>query len=290
MTDPVLPPSELLRLLRPSLAALPARPVAQPPVLRRLEGIRAVVFDFYDTLVLAEWRAVPAGLASAAILPPLLMAGLARQGGRIPALARATGAALASAIGAAHARRHAADPALVQPEIDIRDIWREAFGLAATDPAKTEEAAVRWEAWTSRTRAAGAAAATLARLRASGLLLGIASNAQFTAPALFQLHFGTTPAAAGFSPPLTLWSHRLGVAKPDPRFFDALAAGAASLGLPPAAVLMVGNDPRRDIEPAARAGFRTCLFAGDQRCLRPAARHPSDATVTGFGQLPDLLG
>ncbi|MEQ8837627.1 MAG: HAD family hydrolase, partial [Lacipirellulaceae bacterium] len=64
----------------------------------------------------------------------------------------------------------------------------------------------------------------------------------------------------------------------------------------PAETLYVGNDMRNDIWPAAKVGFKTALFAGDERSLRLREDEPNrdqrpepDAVVTELDQLPKLL-
>ena len=279
----------LRKLLAPTAGPLPLQPVRIPAVLRGFDSIRAVVFDFYDTLVLADARPPAAGLATTAILPATFQHPLRAFGVTLPALATEVETALAGAIRAEHARRRAADPALVQPEVEIRDVWRDAFGLAGVPTAWIEEAVARWEAHTTRTRVSDGAALTLALLHSRGFLLGIGSNAQFLAPRLFELHFGRSPEAIGFHAGLCTWSFEVGVAKPDPRLFRLLAENATALGMRPREILFVGNDPARDIDPARAAGFATCLYAGDQRCLRPGTARPADATITHFEQLGGLL-
>jgi putative hydrolase of the HAD superfamily len=57
--------------------------------------------------------------------------------------------------------------------------------------------------------------------------------------------------------------------KPDSYLFDILKkAFFDKYGLVPSEVLFVGNDMFRDIYPAQRTGFKTALFAGDNRSLR----------------------
>jgi len=119
------------------------------------------------------------------------------------------------------------------------------------------------------------AADVLRQWRASGLPLGIASNAQaYTRP---ELDAALGPAgldAAIFAPDLVLWSWQLGFSKPDPHFFQTLLARLAARGLAPGEVLMVGDRADNDIAPARAAGMMTWhLHArgdGDWRELRTA--------------------
>ena len=62
--------------------------------------------------------------------------------------------------------------------------------------------------------------------------------------------------------PLThfVTSSEIGVAKPDPDFF---AEVARQVGLPPAAVLAVGNDYAKDVVPAKATGMVTVWVSGE---------------------------
>jgi len=51
--------------------------------------------------------------------------------------------------------------------------------------------------------------------------------------------------------------------------FNRAKAVLFDMGIPAASVLYVGNDMRNDILPAKAVGFKTALFAGDRRSLRP---------------------
>ena len=281
MTDDPLHP-----VLRPSLQDFPLKPSGLVPVPRPFDGIQAVVFDFYDTLILTEPSMVPNGMETAVLLGNDLARRVRLAGGRLPARASDFESTWSSAVASVHHQRRLAEPNLVQPEVNALAITREVCGADLPD-ALAAEVTARREAWTTRSRRAPGARAMLARLRARGLTLGIGSNAQFVSESLFSLHFGGKPESLGLT--LNVWSWRLGLAKPDPAFFHHLAMMAAARGIDRARLLFVGNDPARDIAPAAAAGFRTCLYAGDQRCLRPPARATPDATITCFSQLDGLL-
>ena len=273
-------------VLRPSLQEFPLKPSGVAPVLRPLEGIQAVVFDFYDTLILTEPSPVPAGLETSVFLGADLTRRVRLAGGNLPARASDFETAWSARIAANHRQRREADPSLRQPEVDTIHVVREICEADLPDSLAAEVAARR-EAWTTRSRRASGARAMLARLRARGLTLGIGSNAQQVSESLFSLHFGGKPEALGLT--LNVWSWRLGIAKPDPAFFLHLGGLAAARGIAASRLLFVGNDASRDILPAAEAGFATCLYAGDQRCLRPPSRANPDAIITCFSQLDGIL-
>ena len=273
--------------LRASLVDFPLIPSGLACVHRPLDGIKAVVFDFYDTLVLTEARGIPHGYESAAILGDDLCRELRAGGAKIPATARSLQDRVTFAIHAEHERRKSMEPTLRQPEVDIRAMWRIALDAPALCNRVLGRALACWEAWTTKSRIAPGAIDMLAVLRARGLVLGIGSNAQEVSESLFSLHFGGTPESHGLT--LNTWSWRLGLAKPDPGFFASLVSAAATRHLAPEQILFVGNDPARDIAPASDAGMATCLFAGDQRCLRGNGGRAADMVITGFDQLPGLL-
>jgi putative hydrolase of the HAD superfamily len=95
--------------------------------------------------------------------------------------------------------------------------------------------------------------------------------------------------ALGFDRDCCALSYRLLEAKPSTRVYrEALAGLAAKHGIPPGAVLYVGNDMRNDIWPAAEVGCRTALFAGDERSLRLRRDDPRCAGVTPDRIVTDL--
>lgn len=284
-----LPSDRIRRLLAPSVGGLPLQTARCAAVLRRFTGIRAVVFDFYDTLVLSEARPPAAGLTTVSILSAPFLQLLHKSGAAVPAQASEVESVVAQAVRDERARLRLACPGLVHPEVDLREVWRTAFGMAEGPAEWVEEAIARWGAWTTRTCTADGAALALALLRSRDILLGLGSNAQFLAPSLFTLHFGSPPERCGFDENLCVWSVDLGVGKPDPAFFAEIATRAKGLGLSPREILFVGNDPARDIDPAREAGFATCLYAGDARCLRPATAIPAEAVITHFEQLGELV-
>lgn len=54
-----------------------------------------------------------------------------------------------------------------------------------------------------------------------------------------------------------LISEEVGIGKPDPRFF---AAACSALGLPPAELLCIGDNPRADVDGARAAGIDACWY------------------------------
>ncbi|MBW1867325.1 MAG: HAD family hydrolase, partial [Deltaproteobacteria bacterium] len=99
----------------------------------------------------------------------------------------------------------------------------------------------------------------------------------------------------GFEKDLTFFSCNLGCAKPSRIIFNLAVKSLKRKKIAPGTTLYVGNDMLNDIYPAARAGMKTALFAGDARSLRLRTGHrechglSADLVVTGLMQIPALI-
>jgi len=280
MTSPLL---LLRRLSRP----LDPLPTGVNPRLVPLEGVRGVVFDVYGTLVVSasgdigvsdapqKEAALRSILRDLAVNPP---PGDGLLTDRLTALIKND-----------HLRARAAG--IDYPEVEIRDIWRSLLGL--DDDDLVNAVAVAYEAVTNPVWPMPAAAGLLAGLRARRFLLGIVSNAQFYTPLLFDALFGASLDRLGFDPGLSFFSYQHRRAKPGLWLFQQLREALPARQLDPSAILYVGNDALKDIHPAASLGFRTALFAGDQRSYRPRPETPGllppDAILTRLSQIPQLI-
>jgi putative hydrolase of the HAD superfamily len=110
-------------------------------------------------------------------------------------------------------------------------------------------------------------------LEARGLQLGVASN-----------YDDRLPGALAGLPPLdrcerVYWSSRVGYAKPHAEYFHFIAR---LLNLPLDKILMVGDDPEKDIAGARAAGFSALL-------LDRQSRAPSSQSMSTLAALPSLL-
>jgi putative hydrolase of the HAD superfamily len=140
---------------------------------------------------------------------------------------------------------------------------------------------------------------TLQSIHKKGLPLGIVSNAQYFTPMILKHFFEVDT----FSDPLPLFHERLqvysfetGRAKPDVFLYELMAKNLIELGLKPDQCLYVGNDMLNDISPASEVGFKTVLYAGDERSLRLRENHPRcidckpDRSVTSLSQILNIIG
>jgi len=120
------------------------------------------------------------------------------------------------------------------------------------------------------------APAALVALRARGLRTAIVSNFDGRLRGLVD-DLGLAPLVD-----VTLWSTRVGHAKPAPEIF---VAAANALGVAPGVALHAGDGPVADVEGARRAGMTAVLV--DRRATAPAAA--GVRVVASLAELPPLL-
>ncbi len=255
------------------------------PQLAPLDGIRAVVLDVYGTLLVSASGdiSLTSGVSRGdAICDALTAMGVAFEGHGDEAVE-----VLHAVIG-----RHHAESEVDYPEVEIREVWRDALAefvaagwIATADQhLDRERLAIEYEMRVNPVWPMPGLAEFLETIRKSRLTLGIISNAQFFTPLLFQALVGGSPQELGFAPSRCWWSYVYRQAKPGRYLYEQAAATLAVKGLAASEVLYVGNDMRNDIAPAAAVGFRTALFAGDDRSLR---WRRDDALVAGV--TPDRI-
>ena len=287
-------------------ASQPLQPVPTgvEPKLPEIQGIRAVLFDVYGTLLISA----SGDVASADPEVRQRAFGDAWQegmGSRPPA---AGVAALDDAIKEQHS--HDRGRGVDYPEVDIVAMWRQ---VAAEAREAAEQAApsasldveqldlprlaVEFEVRANPVWPMPGLEECLQQLRHAGLVLGIISNAQFFTPIALAAVTGKSVAEHGFDPDLQYYSYEFARAKPSHVMYETAAAALADRGIAASETLFVGNDMRNDIWPAAAVGFRTALFAGDRRSLRMRTDEAesklapeADAVVTELVQLAAILG
>ena len=179
------------------------------------------------------------------------------------------------------------------PEVRIDRIWQQV--LQADDQHTVRQFATEFEFISNPVYPMPALADLLSTCRRFGLLMGIISNAQFFTPYLFKWFLDSDPQSLGFNSELIFYSYRFQFAKPSAALFEKAAAALSAKKIAAASVLYCGNDMLNDIYPAARAGFKTALFAGDKRSLRLRTDDPRcrdlkpDLVLTDLRQLIQLI-
>ena len=239
-----------------------------------LQGIRAVLFDIYGTLIISGSGDIGAGNAEndeQAFRSALHEIGISAQ--HLSPKIRGT-ELYEQAIRQTH--EHRRQEGIEFPEVDIVDIWRQVLnalpqGVLAAEitPAQLHTLAVEYECRINPVWPMSHLAQTLVMLQEHGLVLGIVSNAQFYTPLLFEAFLKATPEQLGFDSRYCAFSYQWLEAKPSVRLYQRVLESLASeRGIEPQEALYVGNDRLKDIWPAARLGCKTALFAGDKRSLR----------------------
>ena len=258
-----------------------------------LEGIRCAVFDIYGTLLISGSGDI--GVTDAEQQEDTLRRLIAEMKLPVPDPGHSLSEQFLELIRQDHAKSKAGG--IEFPEVEIRDIWARLLsdlpGEAPPAPDQIEALAVAYENATNPVWPMPGAADLLGILRDRGITLGIVSNAQFYTPLLFEAFFESPLDQLGFHPDLSFFSYRHRRGKPGVWLYEQLRDALAARGIAPEETLYVGNDALKDVHPAATLGFRTVLFAGDERSLRLRPEHPNllppEATVTSLLQILDLL-
>lgn len=207
-----------------------------------------------------------------------------------------------SAIETAHIKARAAG--VNYPEVDIREIWWEVLtslqkaGLLKGRIARAAvvRTAVEHEGRANPVWPMPGAKKIVRWLADQKIILGTVSNAQFYTPLLLELFLGTGSRKGYFDPSCCIWSWEHRIAKPSPQLFEIAAEALRNrYQISPQEALYIGNDMLNDVWASGSAGFRTALFAGDQRslCLRsddPKIRSVTpNLIVTEWEQIPNAF-
>lgn len=184
-------------------------------------------------------------------------------------------------------RRQRQAEGVVYPEIDILDIWHrvvERLGFTDFSNSMLRLAALSYECRVNPVWPMPGLSEVLSFLSRSEVLVGVLSNAQFYTPLLLEMVLEQPLAKAGFDEELLIWSYQEKRGKPAVELFTEMNLRLERRGIAPEDVLYVGNDMRKDIYPANRAGWQTVLFAGDTRSLR---LYPGDLALND--EQPDMV-
>ncbi len=247
-------------------------------------AVKAVIFDIYGTLLVSAAGDVGPDSAEddeAAFFAALVDGGWGAVPDEIAGIK-----VLREEVDRVHAEKKRAG--ILYPEIDIAKIWqrvltRLGFKAGAEELEKIRLTALSYECRINPVWAMPGLQETLTGLRDAGITMGVLSNAQFYTPVLFEFLNKSSFSGLGFNDDLLLFSYRQGLGKPSHELFTCLDERLQIKGIESDQVLFVGNDMLKDIRPARATGWKTALFAGDQRSLRWRKDELGDDIV------PDLL-
>ncbi|MBK5939445.1 HAD family hydrolase [Halochromatium roseum] len=276
---------------------LEPKPTGVEPWLEPLQGIKAVLFDVYGTLLISASGDIGlSGHTPGSIDLQALLAHAGINTGINAPINTPINEHLSVAIRADHARVRASGK--LYPEVDIREIWTTVLAEHGCQPTpqQLERIAVEYECRVNPVWPMPGLTDLLSELRQRDLVLGIVSNAQFYTPLILEAFLGQPPADLRLDPNCSAWSYQLREAKPSTAIYQAALGGlAAAHGIRPDQVLYIGNDRRNDIWPAQRLGLKTALFAGDARSLRLREDDPelvgvsADRVMTRLEQIEQIV-
>jgi putative hydrolase of the HAD superfamily len=264
----------LLDRIRQLSAPMDLKPIAEQPVLTSIEGVKAVVFDFYGTMFIsgtgdtiieapAESRQKAFDDAFRKMFPNLKDRPDAVRGVK-----------LYQETIHIHKERMKSQ-GVDYPEVNIREVWKDVLlQLPETDGLHPDEElleklTVEFEMRDNPTWPMPDLYDTIESLHNKGLILGILSNSQFYTPMIYEAHFESDPSKDLFDINLCIYSFEERLCKPSLSFHKKLKRAVEDhYGFTTDEVLYVGNDMLKDIWPAHHFGFKTALFAGDARSLK----------------------
>ena len=276
-------------ILRNHCRPLEPIPTEQEPILPKLAGLRAVLFDLYGTLFISGSGEV--GVTREAACGPALGEALAAVGIPILGPVAAEIASLFDTIEQFHAK--ARRSGIDYPEVDVLEVWRvllaDLAGRGLIDGQACRgidlaRLAVEYEARANPVWPMPGVEECLTGLRGKGIVLGVVSNAQFYTRELFGALMHREAEECGFEADLQFFSYQHGWGKPGLKLFQLAVEALGKRRIEPSEALYVGNDMLNDVFAAGKLGFRTALFAGDARSLRLREEEPRVTAVR-----PDLV-
>jgi putative hydrolase of the HAD superfamily len=255
----------------------PLRPVSTEtqPKLRKLEGIRFMIFDFYGTLFISGVGDIGIDEESQdirAFQQALESCGLSSDEKTAEA-----GFIFYDQKVEEHCQR-LIDDGFETPEPVIELVWLDVLqslrdnGYIDRQPdlALARWFAVEFEVRMNPVWPVPHLNKTLDAISGGSFELGIISNSQFYTPVAFEALAGRSLIEMGFNPSLLHWSFEENLKKPSLVFYEGFLEKLQGHfpGAAPESVLYTGNDMLKDIYPASALGIKTALFAGDERSLK----------------------
>ncbi len=246
------------------------------PNLKTVEKGKAVIFDIYGTLLISSSGDIQEATFSEDNMLQALDAG--KFSTSDPSLASFLLEQLREKI-AARQKELQAD-GHHHPEVDIFEVWqtmveeaRQKKLLQTTVEESLTDTIMVFELLSNPVYPMPGMKEIIQELHERNIPLGIVSNAQFYTPVI--MNWFLTGELTGkqhieyFDPEISVFSYQELRAKPDTALFEKIIPVLENkYNLAPGEVFFVGNDMLKDISTAKKTGFRTVLFAGDDRSLR----------------------
>lgn len=273
------------------------------PKLKKLNGIRIIMYDFYGTLFLSGVGdiGIDDGKSDAVLMTEVL------KNSGINIESKYAGKRCIDIYSEVVAQeiKKLKNLGIEYPEPDIRKVWGDVMNKLLEehqikkipDVETQSRISVEFETRMNPVWPVEDAIATLLHFKKKGLQQGIISNSQFYTPIVLQALTGKKLAELGLNENLLHWSFEEKMKKPGLLFYENAWAKIKNElpGIKPEEVLYAGNDMLKDIWPASKLGIKTALFAGDQRSLKWRENDERcknlipDIIFTEFAQLKEVI-
>jgi putative hydrolase of the HAD superfamily len=295
---------EYIRKFLSETSIMEPAPTLLKPLYRPDPDVKACVFDVYGTILISASGDIDESVISADNLRMALDA----AGIELTGTSNSHHHVLADMLDAfknSVVKFHQAESTLERPypEIDILQIWEQIIReYSSRDILKLNgNLCVKcftfvFEVLSNRIYPMPGMVEVIDHLARKAVPLGIISNAQFYTPVILNFFLNGAISEQEHVPPfdsdLTVFSYQYKRSKPDIYLFELLKTRCREkFGMEAGEILFIGNDMFRDVYPACQAGFKTVLFAGDQKSLRLREDKPElkgitpDYIITDLGQL-----
>jgi FMN phosphatase YigB (HAD superfamily) len=210
------------------------------------------------------------------------------------------------------ARLHATKRKGDQPEVDSVKVWHKLVdrlmqneyefdrSLYSDDEDLALKVACFFHCMLQGVTATEGAPGILDRIRQAGLKQGLIDDAQKFTFALLQHDLQKVDPnlslGALINSDLVTMSYRFSIRKPSPSLYAVAAEQYRNAGIEPAHVLYVSHRLHDDLAMAKKAGFKTALYAGDEKVCQVTGddlRNPDikpDRLLTELGQVAEIVG
>lgn len=280
-----------------SLSALEPVPTGMDEKIQTSLDVKAIIFDIYGTLLISA-----SGDIDQAVERNLFVEKALEVSGISASAEFVATAILAYKAEIKKVHRIAHKKSITHPEVDVIAIWKQVF---ANNDIEANELQVMqysfmYEVQSNPVYPMPNMVKVLEQLTDQGIPLGIVSNAQYyTLPIMnhfIEDSIQNQESVTMFDADLCAFSFREHIAKPDLRLYKKVSKSLKEkYGITPDQCLYIGNDMYRDVYPANKLGFKTVLYAGDQRSIRLRKEHKDviglvpDYVITELDQIFKIL-
>lgn len=284
-------------------------PTAEKPRLKKLENIKAVIFDIYGTLLVSSSGDInQAEISGNNLKQALREANLQFTNPAMEQDDKLIADLLATFVKLIHRHQDKfREQGIPFPEVDIRKVWEDLIDYATKNnilcknpDSDLTKLTFVFELLSNKVWPMPGMKEIINHFQWQGLPLGIVSNAQFYTPIMMNYFLTKEVDKADnitfFDPDLTVFSYKLLKAKPDTSIFEPMLKNLeAKYNILTEESVFIGNDMYKDIYPASKMGMKTIFFAGDKRSLRLREEQEEvkgvvpDAVITKLEQLKQII-